>query len=79
MTQPIKTILNLFIKPPNAKENHTKTRTSHPDTISSEPILFELSLDKPKVTPYDTVQEDFQKQRPHHLTEVELQMLARKW
>jgi len=79
MTKPIQTILNLFIRPPNAKENHIEARTSHANTISSEPILFELSLDKQEETPFSIVQEeDFQKQRAHHLTEVELQMFARK-
>jgi hypothetical protein len=74
MTQPLRTIFNRFIKPSNAKaENQTKTRASHSETTQSEPILFELPLDKHEEIPFTQVQEDFQKQLMNHQIKVETQ------
>jgi hypothetical protein len=73
MTQPLRTIFNRFIRPTNAKTGDQKTRASHAETTSSEPILFELSLDKHEEIPFSKVQEDFQKQLVKHQIEVEIQ------
>jgi hypothetical protein len=85
MIQPLQTILNRFIRPTKSKVgNQNKFSESNAAPTTMEPILFELSIDKQEQVPESPVEEapveeDFHKQHPHHLTDAELQMLARKW
>lgn len=74
MTQLQRTIFNRFMRTTKANAgDQTETRASHAETTTSEPILFELSLDKHEETPYSKVQEDFQKQLVIHQIEVQIQ------
>lgn len=78
-TQPIRTILNRFGKSPNAKIPTLKLE-HHKLRLPSQSQFFSnsSSINKEE-TAYPLVPKDFREQRAHHLTEVEIQMLARKW
>jgi hypothetical protein len=70
MTQPLRAIFNQFTRLAKVKAG---ANASHGETTTSEPILFEMHLDKHEEPSHSKAPEGYQKELEIHRIEVQIQ------